>query len=162
MHVKLCNECCSNRPVEAFGLNKLGRLGRNNTCMECRAQGFRLRRKRLYQAKSAIDDTIIRRVFDQNSHIIDLGLAQFHMDAVAFSVPANHTDYKVIFGDSDRSGMRSVAVFDMEGRMYRELSYSGQTQDIKNELLRFFKSLGLRLELSASDAYVSKAQIYYL
>lgn len=157
----MCIQCRALLPISYFGLAKISKSGKANACKPCIQQYQRLKRTRKYGSVSKIDDSLLRNVLHHNTNLIKAALSNEVCTLIGF-VP--HTDkvYKVVFGPSAQLGMDAICLFSADGNMLRELAYSGQTQQIVDELISFIKQHEIRLELSEVHMMTSKNVIYYI
>lgn len=159
---KKCNDCCALLPIAQFTLNYLGKKGRNNVCKDCRAQDFRLLRKRKYNSKSKVDDSIVRNMAVHNTTILkEIIPSNTNHDIYGFKPNTSHI-YRIHIGRS-RYDMMSIAIFDQSGNVYREYAWSGDPDDVViATILAILKEHSIRLERSEGDMVLAKRTIYYL
>lgn len=159
---KQCNDCCAKLPLSHFTLNYLGKSGRNNVCKDCRAQNFRLLRKRKYNAKSKVDDSIIRSMLVQNTNILKESIFQPRTIDICGFIPSTQATFHIQFG-RNRYDLESMAVYDDKGNSYFEVVYSGVDPDkVISQLLANLKEHNIRLERSEGDIVLAKRVVYYL
>jgi hypothetical protein len=161
LQCKQCMECRAILPIAHFGSAKYSKGKIAKSCNLCRGQYQRRNRKRKYNAKSEIDDSIIRNVRFHNTAILTASMFST-LEIRAFNT-VSKVDYKVFFGPSKFNGMHSIAFFDSNAQLYREFNYSGGTlQPLLESILAILRNHDLRLEYTDADVLTSKATIYYV
>jgi hypothetical protein len=155
LKTKQCKDCLAVLPCTDFGPNKLGRGGIHNSCRACMAQYNRLKRVSKYGFKPKYE--LIRNVALHNAIVLDAALST-RMTIIGFQ-PKTKREFKIVFNVGSL-GMNAMAVFDLDGKLFHEWSYSGI--DGKKHILALLKEDGLRLEFSQAELFASKNVIYYL
>lgn len=160
MNLKQCHTCIGMFPDNYFGLAKFSRHGRSTICHNCRSQFLRLRRQLTKGSKSKIDDSVLRNVSIHNKTILTQALATSETMAIWAYQPETKRTFKIVFGIGSL-GMKSMAIFDLDGRAFQEHSYSGH-DSILDRLTVIVKDLGLRLELTEGDLITAKNLIFFI
>lgn len=157
---KQCMECRALLPLSHFGLAKISTSGKAASCNQCKAQYLRLKRRIKYGSVSKVDDSILRNVSKHNDMILTQALSTTKYEGMAFHTVTKE-EYKVQIGASQRTGLSSIAIFNLDGSLFYEYAFSG-LKDPQPSVLRWVKGFGLRLEHSIVDVMASKNTIYYI
>lgn len=166
VNYKICQTCRAKYPLADFGQLKMSRTGNNRQCCHCRSQFQRLYRVNKYASKSRTDDSVIRYVLHHNRAILKEALTlsvqgQSTYPCLGFNTITKE-DFKIFFGPSSVSGLKSISIFNLDGSVFRELAYSGREANILETIIDLLKTFEIRLERTALDVINSKTMIYYI
>lgn len=157
--LKECKACRGLQPLESFVMNKYERDGYSKFCRLCHAQRLRLSRKKKYNAKSRVDDSIIRTVAHHNREILGEALTSHEVDLLGFSTITKE-NYKVSFRPYE-AGYKTMSIFKASGELLREYTFRYHENSVDG-LLSLLREFSIRLERTEADMIQSKTTIYYL
>lgn len=154
---KRCDECIANLPMSAYGMDRYQPSGYSTTCKECRTQYSRLQRKAKWNAKSLVDDSIIRGINAHNRQAL----------AKAFSTMKSGTFFGFAYDVTNPSRTLPISISDIGGTHVKVVIKDDYQitwpHNIKDSLAIFtyiLRERNLRLEISDVDMINSKAIIY--